>query len=152
MELKDWIELLVPIITNGILIYLFQSLFSKKLEKKQGKATQIITIVRQYQLFAEKISDLLQNFTYSLDETEQNTILSQVFGVAAKELFPYFDRHSVILENFQNINSDTLICTNKLRDALSAQNRESAVIYLNELNKHIQMLSNECDAYILKKL
>ena len=60
MELKDWIELLVPIITNGILIYLFQSLFSKKLEKKQGKATQIITIVRQYQLFAEKISDLLE--------------------------------------------------------------------------------------------
>ena len=152
MELKDWIELLVPIITNGILIYLFQSLFSKKLEKKQGKATQIITIVRQYQLFAEKISDLLQNFTYSLDETEQNTTLSQVFAVAAKELFPYFDRPSVILENFQNINSDTLICTNKLRDALSAQNRESAVIYLNELNKHIQMLSNECDAYILKKL
>ena len=152
MELKDWKELLVPIITNGILNYLFQSLFSKKLEKKQGKATQIITIVRQYQLFAEKISDLLQNFTYSLDETEQNTILSQVFAVAAKELFPYFDRHSVILENFQNINSDTLICTNKLRDALSAQNRESAVIYLNELNKHIQMLSNECDAYILKKL
>ena len=152
MELKDWIELLVPIIANGILIYLFQSFFSKQLEKKQGKATQITTIVRQYQLFAEKISDLLQNFTYSLNEIEQNAILSQVFAVAVKEMFPYFDRHSVILENFQDINSDTLICTNKLRDALSAQNRESAVIYLNELNKHIQMLSNECDAYILKKL
>ena len=99
MELKDWIELLVPIIANGILIYLFQSFFSKKLEKKQGKATQITTIVRQYQLFAEKISDLLQNFTYSLNEIEQNAILSQVFAVAVKEMFPYFDRHSVILEN-----------------------------------------------------
>ncbi len=152
MELKDWIELVVPIVSNGILIFLLQGYFNRRLERKQGKAAQIATVVREYQKHSEKISNLMQNFAYSLEEAEQNAILTQIFSVAAKELFPYFDRHSIILENFKETNSDTLECTNKLRDALAAQNHQLAVKYLNELNKYMQKISNECDKYILNNL
>lgn len=152
MELKDWVGLVVPIISNGILIYLFQSYFNKKLEKTQRRSNQISAVVKEYQMIAEKISVLLQNFTYDVSETEQSNIMGQIFAIASKELFPYFDRHTNILEHFQNVNRNTLDCTNNLRNAFATQNRELAVQYLNELNKYLQKLSNECDEYILNRL
>ena len=149
MESKDWIELIIPIVSNGILVYLLQSYFNRRLEKKQGKATQITAIVQEYQKYAESISRLMQNFAYSLEEAEQNTILTDIYAIATKELFPYFDRHSAILNDFKEINSATLECANKLRDALTTQNRQLAVKHLDEFNGYMQKISNECDQYIL---
>ncbi len=37
MECKDWIILVVPIICNGIIIFVFQKILSKKIERQSKR-------------------------------------------------------------------------------------------------------------------
>ena len=37
MECKDWIILLVPIICNGIIVFVFQKILSRKIERQSKR-------------------------------------------------------------------------------------------------------------------
>lgn len=79
MTTKDWILLLTPIIFNGFLIYIFQTLITKKLDK-------IKKIDQRKKEIVDKFLQLLQDSIETVSEVEKQ--------------FRFRDDMKVILEQF----------------------------------------------------
>lgn len=150
MNKSAWLELVVPIFANGVLIYLIQSYFSKKNDKQKSRTSQIRVVVREYQVIAERISDILQKFSYDNLGEEQNIILNDLFRVMVMEFHPYFCRHAKVLSHFADLDKAIKDSANNLGDTLKTNEVKEARKHLNELNKLLFELSNECDRYILQ--
>lgn len=87
METKDWITLFVPIISNGLLLFIFQHIYEKRSKRNENRRDYQKDILQQFHI-------LLQDFYTAyleirdIDETisGKNVSFSEVWNPAAEKI------------------------------------------------------------------
>lgn len=118
METKDWIVLIVPIVSNGILLFAFQKLFEKqisKLNKRQDIRNEV------FLAFWKKLQDLNDLFIQVNIQSRRDPSIAgksvSVFGEQVLAITQYYDTNKYDLvkfessfKKFQNSWNDFLSC------------------------------------------
>ena len=139
MELKDWILLIVPIISNGIIIFILEKIFEKRRIVRNTKYEYISIMRRKIDISlnlhaqatkkanenenvsSEEINSLIQQYIDSCLDVYYYHIQNKIIF---KSLDDYMERMAVLLKEFSNcIHKDNngLECSlilNKIRDIL----------------------------------
>ena len=87
MEWKDWILLVVPIVMNGIILYIFQVLINKKIERK-NKRNEVRDEI--YLTFIKIIRDLNSCFIFSDSEVRNETDIKRKIEEIAKKVIAVY--------------------------------------------------------------
>ena len=106
METKDWIVMIVPIVANGILIYIIQSIFQSKLKHNEHKNEV------KRKINAELFSLLLEtkrNFRALghclLDHPENTELINQnlaKYNLGIRNLLDYYNDYSFYLGDYSS--------------------------------------------------
>lgn len=105
MELKDWIIMLVPIILNGVCLFIFQLLFKRKFEKMEKKTEYRHVILKE---FLEILKNFYEKF-WTIRNADQdiscggadfsdswNTATNQI-----QNILMYYDTHKAALNDME---------------------------------------------------
>lgn len=120
MEIKDWLLLIVPIVSNGIILYFFQRCF----EKRQDLRNDVIKV------FWNKLQELNDAFiqanieTMKTEELEKSKIVNKNLMIIQEfilELIKYYDTNQYDLKVF--------------------------AIFFNDLQKKWQDFQDTCNEY-----
>ena len=150
METKDWILMIVPIVANGILIYIIQSFFQSKLKHNEHKNEV------KRKINAELFSMLLEtksNFRTLghclIDHPENTELFNQnlaKFNLGIRKLLDYYNDYSFYLgdysSNIEQLESvyDEYVAFGRSHLILNNESRQQFQDYINTLFKLI------CDA------
>lgn len=106
METKDWILLFVPIVANGIILYLIQLYFQSKIKKNEHK-TEIKQKINS-ELF-HLLLDSKNNFralSYSsIDHPQDDKLFSdnlQKFNLSIRKILDYYHDYTFYLEKYSS--------------------------------------------------
>jgi len=101
METKDWIVLIVPIVSNGVLIFAFQKLFEKriaKLNKRQDIRNEV------FLAFWKKLQDLNDLFIQVNIQSKRDPSIAgnslSIFGEQILAITQYYDTNKYDLVKF----------------------------------------------------
>jgi len=102
METKDWIMLIIPIVANGFVIFIFQKLFEKRLKeitKRQDIRDKVLYT------FWEKLQSLNDSFIQLNIQSRNDPSIAEncisIFGPQVFEIARYYDTNKYDLKIFE---------------------------------------------------
>ena len=150
METKDWIVMTVPIIVNGIVLFMFQKWFSTKIERNNeafSRKTKILDEARQLTL---QSVDALQKLIYTNNKGGNGLFEFEIYQASVKDLIDYFYLNKAVLSKYISLVDELVSSLNKFIEAINQRNAEN-VISNNMTNDFIVVTLNR-NAEILDKL
>ena len=145
MELKDWIILIVPIISNGILITLFQTILNRKIERK-NKRQKLRD--QTFMLFLEHVQKLNDIFITANADAQQNpnslSINLSIMQNQVLVIVTYYNTNKFDLDIFSSM---FISFINKWQDFIntykSYSNTSLTKCMQDELGNKLQLAMNE---------
>lgn len=113
METKDWVTLFVPIVCNGVLLFLIQQFFSRKIKKiewnweyKQKVIEEYLSLLRDFYTKVRKIADV--------DEKRSGVKIefASVWNPASGSFHKLNEFVSTHTESLKEVNLDFDLCRN----------------------------------------
>lgn len=97
MELKDWILLIVPILCNGIIIFILQKVFEKKQRKFAIKYEYFANIRNRIDISLELHAKLTRraNENHPINDEEINSIIGDFFN-SCLDIYYYYVQNQTI--------------------------------------------------------
>lgn len=74
MESKDWILLIVPVIMNGILIFIMQSFFQMKIQRSNENHSKKRKINEEFWALIRESKNKFRTFAYGLQDGDNESI------------------------------------------------------------------------------
>ena len=125
MEIKDWIVLFVPIVCNGIFLFLFQFYLKRYFEKRDWVRSEHIKTFQELYTHTESA----QTAMYALLHQKQDDNFSELFNRVAEQIHQlkrFYDANRPELEMFnsdlQEIFSTWDTITSLMRDIVRNHN------------------------------
>lgn len=150
MKTKDWILMIVPIVANGILIYIIQSFFQSKLKHNEHKNEVKRKINSElFSLLLESKSNFRALGHCLIDHPERTELFNQnlgMFNFGIRKLLDYYNDYSFYLSDYSSIMEqlesiyDKYITFGRSHLTLNNESRQQLQDYINTLFKLI------CDA------
>ncbi len=119
METKDWIIIFIPILSNGIILFIFQKIIISKLEHLKKKNDLRDEVILLFWKKLQTLNDIFIQTNISLEKNPDsiNTEINKIYD-AILSIIQYYDTNKYDLkifsvqykkwENSWNIFSDTL--------------------------------------------
>lgn len=101
MEGKDWIILLVPIICNGIIIFVFQKILSRKIERQSKRQDIRDDVLKRFWNKLQELNDTFvqTNIAAMRDPNVAGNSLG-IFQSAILDIIQYYDTNEFDLKVF----------------------------------------------------
>lgn len=102
MSVKDWVFLVVPIISNGILVYFFQYIISIHIEEKERLQHNHYKILEEFHLQLSKLYNACETFVDSLYAKHRDNV-GMAFNqeiLSYKEFNLFFLMHKKMLSKY----------------------------------------------------
>lgn len=101
MECKDWIGLLVPIICNGILIFVFQKILSRKIERQSKRQDIRDDVLKRFWNKLQELNDTFvqTNIAVMRDPKVAGNSLD-IFQSVILDIIQYYDTNEFDLKVF----------------------------------------------------
>ena len=107
MSTKDWIVLLVPIICNGIIVFAFQKILSKKIERYNKRQDILDDILKQ---FWNKLQELNDTFVQTnIAAMRDSSVAGNSIGIFESvilDIVRYYDTNEFDLKVFKKEYND----------------------------------------------
>lgn len=153
MEEKDWIILLVPILCNGIIIFIFQKKVEKLLAKNEIKNRRKIRIMQQ---FWELILEVKYATVYldspknSSEEAFKNAYIDLHDKV--DELYQFYKTNNMLLKKYSKKISSAVCSVDNILNILLYKSKELKPEDFNEsIHVELQQIKSSLD-FIIKQL
>lgn len=152
MELKDWILLFIPILFNGILIWIFQFMLKSFFEHKEfyKKLREQI-----FNVYIEKLSECIElnrKVTFSVVNSSDNNDLEQnIYKLRdnIRNLLFYYEMYTVILSTNDKVaNEYSKIKIRYMEWIENWNNNNIQISFLKDCGIILQSIMNECLKYI----
>ncbi|HNX63729.1 MAG TPA: hypothetical protein PKI60_00895 [Oscillospiraceae bacterium] len=151
MECKDWILLLVPIILNGLMVYIVQILFQSYNKKQMDSYEKKKSINSTFYEVLLNSKNAFRTFGYAVtdtpdDEDKISNALGEFFRSITK-ILDYYDDHNYFLENYKEKISEIRNYFNNFID----NNRNKATFTVTEsksIMECVKTLHSYVDALI----
>ncbi|MCM1172847.1 MAG: hypothetical protein NC393_12085 [Clostridium sp.] len=133
MEKKDWILLLVPILCNGVIMFLLQKAF----EKRQLVLNEKYKYVS---LMLQKVDKALDLFVKTLQTTDDD--LTQInrlnqFSASYCEVYYYYQQNQTLFKHLENSMTELIKTHEEIqKDLLAIQNNK----HTPEVVRHMELL------------
>lgn len=99
METKDWITLIIPIVANGFVIFIFQKLFEKRLKKITKRQDIRDDVLHTFWKKLQSLNDLfIQLNIQSRNDPSIAANSISIFGPRILEIVQYYDTNKYDLE------------------------------------------------------
>lgn len=102
MELKDWVVLVIPIVCNGIILFLFQQLYSIRLKKAEQTSNYRQEVLKQFLASLQDFYRFTRNIRYiDSSRSGREYEFHSLWNPAAEkleELAVYADTHPITIE------------------------------------------------------
>lgn len=155
METKDWILMVVPIISNGILVFLIQSIFQSRLKHNEHKDEVKRKINSElFSLLLESKNNFRALGHCLTDHPESTELFNQnlgKFNFGIRKLLDYYNDYSFYLSNYfsiiQRLEStyNEYIAFGRSHLTLNNESRQQLQDYINTLFK---LICNASERYI----
>ncbi len=157
MNTKDWVLLIVPIITNGILVYIFQYAFSIHIEKNarlrhnhykiiEELHQQLSGLYNTCKLFADSIS---AKYESNVGNAFNQEILQykelKMFYLTHKKILPeYVTSMEQICKEMENIHSELILIQENHNGIISSTTITATAEHHNKLVKILEQTMDKC--------
>lgn len=145
MTSKDWILLIVPIILNGMIIFIIQKSLSIKFEKKIRNQISTSKTIGEFQDTIKESVYLLSKLRYNAKSNEINNIINEFFNKITTQLLPSYYLHKKVLCLLEKDICELEAQSNELIEAIKTDNLKKANIYINKIHDILLEISNQCD-------
>ena len=135
METKDWILMVVPIISNGILVFIIQSIFQSRVKHNEHK---------------DEVKRKINSELFSLLLESKNNFRA-LGHCLTDQLFDYYNDYSFYLSNYSSIiqrlesTYNEYIAFGRTHLTLNNESRQQLQDYINTLFK---LICNASERYI----
>lgn len=152
MECKDWIILLVPIICNGIIVFVFQKILSRKIERQSKRQDIRDDVLKK---FWNKLQELNDTFVQTNIAAMRNPeVAGNSFGIfqsVVLDIIQYYDTNEfdlkVFAEEYIDFRSSWIDFENTYRNYVGKQlNREMQ----EQLGEKLQLVKEKNQVLISK--
>ena len=102
MELKDWLVIIIPIASNGIILFLFQQLFLAKAKKLERTNTYKQDVLKDFLSQLQEFYRLLRDISKISDRSGQEHTFASLWNPAAnfmQTLIVFADTHPITNNN-----------------------------------------------------
>lgn len=152
MELKDWLSLFIPIIFNGLLIWIFQYIIKNRIERQMAFRTLREDI---FKIYIEKITQSIfacrnlysakANTTVGDDESMKNLdVALHELRTSIRELYYYFETYKVVLSTNGSVASKHFELKSKFEEwVLNWNNSEIQISFIHDSENILQNILNE---------
>lgn len=86
MESKDWISLFVPLLCNGIVLFLFQFYFKRYVEKRDRVRSKRITIFEELYAHTENVQTAMYALLHQKPDYNPDYNFTELFNHVAKQI------------------------------------------------------------------
>lgn len=129
METKDWIIMLVPIVINGICMFVFQQILVHKFKKMEKKIIYRQEILREFLVLLQEFYEKFIAIRNVEQPSSQNDIdLSTAWNIATEQIqkvIIYHDTHQAALISIEKIYNS---CINKYQRMIDVLRNETIPI------------------------
>lgn len=147
METKDWILLLVPIASNGIIIYIIQVVFQSYNRKNTDLYERKKTIKRAFFELLLDSKSFYRAFGYAITDTpndnEKTFFTLGEFNRSIRKILDYYDDHAYFLKEYMTKITelrgyyDEYIEKFKVKEALDNEDRKLFAKNIHSLNIYV---------------
>ena len=150
MSLKDVILLIVPIVMNGFLIFVFQSFVSKKMEVKRREQNFKYEVTKQYYVLLQMINEVV-NTTIKESPNLNDDELSKMFNTVSDRIWKareFLESNSMDLE----LISDTYYSIEKEWNSLINGCKNLQILQQADFAEHVSKYFNQFHLTVLQSI
>lgn len=100
MEIKDWLVLTIPIVCNGIILFLFQQFYLSKAKKSERLSTYKQDVLKQFLSYLQEFYALLRNISKIDSRSGQEYTFASLWNPTTElmqTLIVFADTHPVTI-------------------------------------------------------
>ena len=149
MTLKDWILLLVPILSNGIIVFTLQKIYEKKQLIKDSKRAYVIKFKEQVDTalaLQAQIVDMITN-AESEDGNSIYQVMQQFIDIIKKMVYFQYQNHA-LLKPLKEKTQQLANLTNEMTDFIKSKCFD--IEEFNRVFSDIKNTLNELQLYCVK--
>lgn len=155
MEVKDWILLLVPIASNGIILYIIQLYFQSKLKHGEHKNEVKQKINAEFFALLLEAKNCFRALAHCpVDDPQSTELFSQnlvKFNLSIRNTLDYYHDYSFYLKNYsssitqlETVFHEYLVFSDQ-NSTLTDKSEQQFMDYLNQL---FNLISDAAERYI----
>ncbi len=148
MESKDWIFLLVPIIANGILLFVFQKIISAKFDRSAKKSELNLNVLAVFRDYIVAAITAMNNMQVALNQGGDASEEMNIYVDKVGKVCECYSTYKVILSSYKNEVTqlvDSLnVCINIINNRRGAFKQEEVDSLIENLNTNAKILDKLC--------
>ncbi|MBE6816018.1 MAG: hypothetical protein E7522_11300 [Ruminococcaceae bacterium] len=164
METKDWIIMLVPILINGVFLFVFQQVMTQKIKKTEKKTDYRQGVLTEFLSLMQSVYDNIKNIAWALKPNSDDFAEHwNSFVLQIQNINSFYNTHKPTLSSLEKPYEKCIegykrldwilskyVAENNGSEIFRAQVSEefSAVYY--ELEELLKKCLSECEEEILK--
>lgn len=147
MEMKDWLTLIIPIVCNGIVIFVIQRWISIKSERRMKVFLLKIEGLREFKKFIDELLIVYSETNYTKTDHGEIELLEKLIR-KLHQIIPFRDSHLVLLNKHLHSIDNVLDKGNQMIDALERLDNVLGRQYFLELRELLVELATNIDEEI----
>lgn len=144
MQIRDWIIIIVPIICNGIIIFLVQKHYAQRLERKLRQDVRLINTITDFKKEIHKGTVILSEFNDPLSAEATNDAVKRMRDFFIKDFCIFYDNNRIAL-SYNEEAIERLISQFNIFLSSRYQEDDSATVHLNAVKSNFIALSDELE-------
>lgn len=151
VDTKDWILLFVPIIVNGVLLFVFQKAISAKFDRQAKKSDLSLSVLAGFRDHIIAAIVAMNNLQSAANQGGDGSDEMSAYVDKIQELCKYYFAYKTVLSNYENeiveLVDSLNICINIINNRKGKFKQEeinSLIQHLNGNNEILQQLSKKC--------
>jgi hypothetical protein len=140
----EGLKLIIPIISNGLVIFFVQKFYMNKIEKSIRNASRVEKVIQQFKQELIKMLTLLAEFKY--EGTDKTVGYINRFGeIVIKEFNPYYLANKNTLQQHDKKINQFITTYNLFSDSLKLRDIPLAAKHINSMEDILTELCKESD-------
>lgn len=152
MEAKDWIQLLVPIFCNGVILFILQKIFERNFEKRQISRTiklEYTSQLRQKVDYSLELHAKAVRFANEGSNANQNILMAtlQEYVDASLDVYYYYIQNKEFFGSFEKHMDRIAELIMSLKDVKALRNNDDITqvsTTLNQVRDEMMLIKSNC--------
>lgn len=149
MESKDQILLLVPIIVNGIFLFVFQKIISGKFDRQEKKNELSLNVLGAFRAHVISSIQAMNNLQTTLNHGGDGSKEMEGYCKTVQELCNYYSVYKVVLSGYEKEMGELVnslnSCISIIKNHKNKLKQNEMNFIINELNKNDEILQKICE-------
>jgi len=150
MEFDYLFFILLPIICNGVLIFVIQSHFSQKIERETRNSLRLITTIENFRNKIYEATTILAEFSREQTIDQVNNNLEKLLIFFAKRFCPFYDNNKNTLQPNKVAIEQLISLYRELIVSVKNEDISQINVQLNNIKDTFNVLSDELETRLNK--